>query len=168
MAISASSKILALDVTTALGTKIDTAGTGLTKDGTTLALASVVTAGTVGGTGDANLSFGSTFTTPYITYDAYGRITGSGTRSLALPSAPSGGSATATPNIMLHNINSGYNGSWTTSTKKYTIPSGGTWAYMLFNADYSGGKRVFTVSGGSAVNGTIDGDSFDIIAFRVS
>lgn len=116
-----------------------------------------------------------TFTVPYITYDAYGRVTGRTNRTITLPAAPTSVSsattattATAIPNIMLHNGNGGYNGSYNSGTKKYTIPSGGTWAYILFNPDISGGKRVFTVSGGSTVNATIDGDFFDIMAFRVS
>lgn len=49
MSISSGSKILASDVST----KIDTAGTGLTKDGTTLSLATVVTAGSAGPTANA-------------------------------------------------------------------------------------------------------------------
>ena len=71
MAISANSKILASDVSG----KIDTAGTGLSKSGTTLSLATVVTAGNAGPTANATLSYGGTFTVPYITYDAYGRVT---------------------------------------------------------------------------------------------
>lgn len=64
MAISASSKILASDVTTALGAKIDTAGTGLSKSGTTLALATVVTAGNAGPTANASPAHGRNFHCP--------------------------------------------------------------------------------------------------------
>lgn len=137
MAISASSKILASDVTNALGKKIDTAGTGLSKSGTTLALATVVTAGTVGGTSGATLNFSSTFTTPYVTYDAYGRITGGGTRTLTLPAAPTSVSkATTVPNFTAVTNNSA------------TLPSGGTWRCIriIFSdsritmTDMAGGK----------------------------
>lgn len=64
MAISASSKILASDVNTALGKKIDTAGTGLSKSGTTLALATVVTAGNAGPTANASPAHGRKFCCP--------------------------------------------------------------------------------------------------------
>ncbi len=63
-----------------------TAGTGLSLSNNAFSLAtSGVTAGTVGGTAAATLSHGGTFTTPYITFDAYGRATGYGTRTLTLP-----------------------------------------------------------------------------------
>ena len=55
MAISSGSKILASDVSA----KIDTAGTGLTKDGTTLSLATVVTAGNAGPTANATPAYRS-------------------------------------------------------------------------------------------------------------
>ena len=55
MSISSGSKILASDVST----KIDTAGTGLTKDGTTLSLATVVTAGSAGPTANATPAYRS-------------------------------------------------------------------------------------------------------------
>lgn len=53
MAISSGSKILASDVSA----KIDTAGTGLTKSGTTLSLATVVTAGNAGPTANATPAY---------------------------------------------------------------------------------------------------------------
>lgn len=59
-----------------------------------------MTAGTVGGTSNATLNFGSTFTTPYVTYDAYGRVTGSGTRTLTMPSAPSSTTTATNANIL--------------------------------------------------------------------
>lgn len=64
MAISASNKILASDITTALGTKIDTAGTGLSMSGTTLALATVVTAGNAGPTDNSSPAHGRNFHRP--------------------------------------------------------------------------------------------------------
>ena len=60
MAISASSKILASDVSG----KVDTAGTGLTKSGTTLSLATVVTAGNAGPTANASPAHGRNFHCP--------------------------------------------------------------------------------------------------------
>lgn len=53
MAISSGSKILASDVSA----KIDTAGTGLTKSGTTLSLATVVTAGNAGPTANVTPAY---------------------------------------------------------------------------------------------------------------
>lgn len=170
MALSQNSKILIDDINTALSGKIDTAGTGLAKSGTSLSLASVVTAGTVGGASNATLSFGSTFTTPYVTYDAYGRVTGGGTRSLTMPSAPSvtnisgtAAKATATPNVACaYNSNESgvYAFNCTKGTGKATLPSGGTWRYMTDSS------RAGQVSGGSSI--TISGTSgVAFIAIRV-
>lgn len=56
---------------------IDTAGTGLTKSGSTLSLTSgVVTAGTKGPTADVTGSDGNTIKVPKVTVDTYGRVTG--------------------------------------------------------------------------------------------
>ena len=63
-----------------------TAGTGLSLSSNKFSLAaSGVTAGTAGPTSGATLSHGGTFTMPYITFDAYGRATSYGTRTLKLP-----------------------------------------------------------------------------------
>lgn len=73
MAISQNSKILASDVSG----KIDTAGTGLTKSGTTLALAALHSANaTIGSSSAQTLSYSGTFTIPYVTRDTYGRVSG--------------------------------------------------------------------------------------------
>ena len=58
-------------------------------------LATVVTAGNGGPTADASPGFGGTFTVPYFTYDAYGRITARTNRTITLPAKP----ATELPNI---------------------------------------------------------------------
>lgn len=63
------------------------AGTGLAKDANTLSLATVVTAGNAGPTANASPGYGGTFTVPYITYDAYGRVTGRTNRTITMPSA---------------------------------------------------------------------------------
>lgn len=56
---------------------IDTAGTGLSKSGSTLSLASgVVTAGTKGPTADVTGNDGNTIKVPKVTVDTYGRVTG--------------------------------------------------------------------------------------------
>ena len=84
MAISQSSKILASDVSG----KVDTAGTGLSKSGTTLALkASGVTAGSYGPSANASPAHGKTFSVPYLTVDTYGRLTAASTKTITLPEA---------------------------------------------------------------------------------
>ena len=167
MAISASSKILASDVTTALGKKIDTAGTGLSKSGTTLALASVVTAGNAGPSANATLAYSGTFTVPYITYDAYGRVTGRTNRTMTMPAAPSGetaATATATPNVACaytSNDDGVYVFNCTKGSSSAKLPSGGTWRYM------TDAQKAGQVSGGSSI--TINGSSgMAFIAIRVA
>ena len=132
MAISASNKILASDVTTALGTKIDTAGTGLSKSGTTLALATFVTAGNAGPTANATPAFGATFTVPYSTYDAYGRVTGKTNRTVKIPAAPTSVSSattatTATKATTVPNVKAAVAKNESTSVYGVYAPSGGTW-----------------------------------------
>ena len=118
MALSKNSKIIVSDITTALNGKIDTAGTGLSKSGTSLALATVVTAGNAGPTANATLSYGGTFTVPYVTYDAYGRVTGRTNRTMTMPAAPS--SATTATNATILNgfsaCSAPYNGQSMTTT----------------------------------------------------
>ena len=90
MAITTNSKILASDVSG----KVDTAGTGLSKSGTTLSLkASGVTAGSYGPSANASPAHGKTFSVPYLTVDTYGRLTACSTKTITLPAA---GAASAT------------------------------------------------------------------------
>ena len=175
MAISASSTILASDVTTALGKKIDTAGTGLSKSGTTLALATVVTAGNAGPTANATLSYGGTFTVPYVTYDAYGRVTGRTNRTMTMPSAPSSATtatkATAIPNVVVAYGKTQYGG--TVSGNYVKLPSGGTWRYVrCYGVAVSVSDYVKQVSGGTKILVYSDsGDSeytYSFIAIRVA
>lgn len=136
MSISANSKILASDVSG----KIDTAGTGLTKSGTTLSLASLHSANsTIGSSSAQTLSYSGTFTIPYVTRDVYGRVSGGGTRTITMPAKPSGGTSTAVSNVMAwgyfsgtfkstngsgkHNVDN--DGGYKNTT--VTPPSGGTW-----------------------------------------
>lgn len=62
----------------AIDTKIDTAGTGLSKSGTTLNHSNSITAGTAG---TSSATSGSTLAVPYVTYDAQGHITATGTHT---------------------------------------------------------------------------------------
>lgn len=164
MAISASSKILASDVSG----KIDTAGTGLTKSGTTLSLASLHSANsTIGSSSAQTLSYSGTFTIPYVTRDTYGRVSGGGTRTITMPAKPSGGTASSTttvPNCAAclgdWNYISNTTGKWGVGTfasgsdygdngrsVKWTAPSGGTWG--LFT---NGSNTMKTISGGTTIN----------------
>ena len=84
MAITTNSKILASDVSG----KVDTAGTGLSKSGTTLSLeTSGVTAGSYGPSANASPAHGKTFSVPYLTVDTYGRLTACSTKTITLPAA---------------------------------------------------------------------------------
>ena len=86
MSITANSKILASDVSG----KIDSAGTGLSKSGTSLSLASLHSdVSTIGSSSAQTLAYSGTFTIPYITRDTYGRVSGGGTRTITMPAASS-------------------------------------------------------------------------------
>lgn len=67
-----------------------TGGTGITLSGSSFNLTSgVVTAATnVGNNNTTSLGFGNTFTIPYFSVDTYGRVTGTGTKTMTLPSNP--------------------------------------------------------------------------------
>ena len=65
-------------VTTAISGKIDTAGTGLSKSGTKLNHSNSINAGTVG---TSSATSGSSLAVPYVTYDAQGHITATGTHT---------------------------------------------------------------------------------------
>ena len=79
------------DAVTTLGKKTINAGTGLTGGGAistnpTLALAaSGATAGSYGPSANASPAHGKTFSVPYITVDAYGRVTAASTKTITLP-----------------------------------------------------------------------------------
>ena len=153
MALTSGSKILASDVSG----KIDTAGTGLSKSGTTLSLAtSGVTAGSYGPSANATPSYGSTFNVPYVTVDTYGRVTGCSTKTVKIPAAPT--SVTAMPNVAVGTVAGGSN---------ITIPSGGTW--KLHGLSTGRGVWIYggSVSGGSTV-ATSDGWEITYIAIRTA
>ena len=79
------------DAVTTLSEKTINAGTGLTGGGAistnpTLALAaSGATAGSYGPSANASPAHGKTFSVPYITVDAYGRVTAASTKTITLP-----------------------------------------------------------------------------------
>ena len=141
------------------------AGTGISLSGTSFSLASVVTAGNAGPTANASPAFGGTFTVPYITYDAYGRVTGRTNRTITLPAAPtsvdyanSAWSATVTPNVVAYETEDG----------SATLPSGGTWAYTFSRAMYSGNAGVSgTASGGTTITSS-DNGKHTLFAIRIA
>ena len=91
MALNSGSKIEVADITSALGSKIDTAGTGLSKSGTSLALSSLHSAAsTIGSSSAQTLAYSGTFTIPYVSYDEHGRVSGGGERTITMPAASSG------------------------------------------------------------------------------
>ena len=65
---------------------INTAGTGLSKSGTTLNHASSITAGNGGPTTNSTVTAGGSFTVPYFTYNNTGHITGRTNRTITLNS----------------------------------------------------------------------------------
>lgn len=62
-------------------------GTGISVSGNTVSLSSTVTAAAQGPTANADLGYGSTFTVPYIQYDATGRVIAGASRTLRLPAS---------------------------------------------------------------------------------
>ena len=152
MALTSGSKILVSDISTALGGKIDTAGTGLSKSGTTLALATVTTSGgTAGPTANATPSYDSTFTVPKVVYDKYGRVTGHTNYTVKIPAAPSvtnisgtAATATAIPNVSNFAVQ---------TATTWNIPSGGRWA-CLYKNNIGGDISYYSknVSGGTAIS----------------
>ena len=112
------------------------AGTGLSLSSNKFSLATVVTAGNAGPTANASPAFGGSFTVPYITYDAYGRVTGRTNRTITLP---------ADANIMAASH-------FTTS---FTLPAGGTWSYYWIGATadsyFFNTGDVGTVAGGTTI-----------------
>lgn len=88
MALSQGSVITITDINAEFDTKIDSAGTGLSKDGTSLSLASLHSAiGSAGPTANATPAYGATFTVPQINYDTYGRVTGHNNYTVKIPAA---------------------------------------------------------------------------------
>ena len=65
---------------------VNTAGTGLSKSGTTLNHASSITAGNGGPTTNSTVTAGGSFTVPYFTYNNTGHITGRTNRTITLNS----------------------------------------------------------------------------------
>ena len=169
MALTSGSKILASDVSG----KIDTAGTGLSKSGTTLSLATVTTSGgTAGPTADATPSYGATFTVPKVVYDAYGRVTGHTNYTVKIPAAPSGGSATLLSGVAVASkpnapsncacyggMTVSYTGSPDTKQGVLKLPSGGTWRWIT---TYSSGGES---SGGTTI---LEAYTFSAIAIRIA
>lgn len=153
MAVSQNSKILASDISEAIksitrsgttftyttvsgGTGTFTqqdnnttysAGTGLSLSSNKFSLATVVTAGNAGPTANKTLTYSGTFVVPYITYDAYGRVTGRTNRTMTMPEASSG-KPTALYYVYSQSANN-------------TLPSGGTWLCWLVDT-YEGNSRL--------------------------
>ena len=115
-----------------------------------------------------------TFTVPYITYDAYGRITGRTNRTITLPAAPSSTTtatkATSIPNVVVAFANIQYGG--TLSGDYVTLPSGGTWRYVRGYSATNASSLVGQVAGGSKIltqNNSGDSDyTYSFIAIRVA
>ena len=75
-----------------IGLTGDTTATAVSFDGSkdislSTTLASITTAGTIGSSTNETLTDGGTFTIPYVTKDAKGRVTGGGTRTMTMPAA---------------------------------------------------------------------------------
>lgn len=127
---------------------IDTAGTGLSKSGTTLNHSNSVTAGTAG-TSSAT-SGTNTLAVPYVTYDAQGHVTASGTHTHTIGNA----STSAYGVTKLSSSTS------STSTTLAATPSAVKSAYDLANTANTKAKGFrATFTNGS--NGVVVSDSAD-------
>lgn len=157
------------------------AGTGLTQSINKLALATVVTAGNAGPTANASPAHGGTFTVPYITYDAYGRVTGRTNRTITLPAAPTSVSTatktTTVPNFAVATAYTKKCSGGSISGNNWVLPSGGTWRYIKLYAvgTSNGAATCGTVAGGSSLvlqesTGGANGNdySYNYIAVRIS
>ena len=99
-----------------------TNGTGIVLNDNTFSLATVVTAGNAGPTSNATLTYGGTFTVPYVTYDAYGRVTGRTNRTMTMPAASTSGIPTnITTNGTFINSTIITQSSYSSNTKTYTF-----------------------------------------------
>ena len=119
----------------------------------------MVTAGNAGPSANATLTYSGTFTVPYITYDAYGRVTGRTNMTMTMPAAPSGGTATA------------LSYKYATNSKNFAVPSGGTWivwrcweALLSEGSRYDYITRISKQSGGSTISGSFE----EVCAIRVA
>lgn len=151
-----------------------TSGTGITVSGTTINHSNLVTAKSAGEAADKTLTFGGTFSIPYVDYDAQGHIK-STTKgiTLTMPAAPTftnwqaknivGASATATVNAATTNtttfLNLIENGAvrsshQITGTGKVTVTADATGKVTINGA-------ATTAASGSA-NGTIAIDGTDV------
>lgn len=131
------------------------AGTGLSLSSNEFSLATVVTAGNAGPTANASPAHGGSFVVPYITYDAYGRVTGRTNRTITLPAASSGV-------VQGYVSNTSGNMSGSSFSGTITLPSGGTYAIIRAyressgsgaNTEYDGYIQAYTAAGGSTVTG---------------
>lgn len=176
MALSQGSIITISEINAEFDTKIDSAGTGLSKSGTSLSLAPLHSAsGSAGPTANATPAYGATFTVPQINYDTYGRVTGYTNRTVKIPAAPSvtsingavayckitGTSKSAYTKNLTHNITYGsiFQENWADSDSYWpdyhyqvpcTIPSGGTW--ICVGASNARNNISSLVSGGVSTN----------------
>lgn len=72
-----------------------TADTGIKLNGNKFQHTNAVTAGTAKGDDSKTLAFGGTFTVPSVSYDAQGHVTGKGSTTMTMPSAPTSVSGNA-------------------------------------------------------------------------
>lgn len=202
MAISQNSKILASDISGAIksitrsgttftyttvsgGTGTFTqqdnnttysAGTGLSLSSNKFSITnSGVTAGSYGPSANATPAYGATFKVPYVTVDATGRITAASTKTVKIPAAPSGGTATAISNCAAcasSKTNGYYNVTWNSQNTGVILPSGGTWlCYVVGYGTY--GNRIFTKAGGQEASIIVEdnGESYTfgaLLAIRIA
>ena len=118
-----------------------TAGTGISLNSNKISLATVVTAGNAGPTANASPAHGGTFTVPYITYDAYGRVTGRTNRTITLPATPTtitGNAGSATKLATARNIKVTVNSKegTTTSSTSSNCSFNGTGAITMIVDSY--------------------------------
>ena len=97
-------------------------------------LFNAVTAGTAKGDDSRTLGFGGTFTVPSVTYDAQGHITGKGSTTMTMPSAPTSVSGNAGSATKLANA------------RNFSITGGVTAAAVSFNGTADVALNVTSVN----------------------
>lgn len=111
-----------------------TAGAGLSLSGNQFKHSNAVTAGTAKGDDSKTLGFGGTFTIPSVTYDAQGHITGKGSTTMTMPSAPTSVSGNAGSATKLANA------------RNFSITGGATAAAVSFNGTADVALNVTSVN----------------------
>ena len=163
-------------ITSLSTTKVDTAGTGLAKSGTTLSLdESGVTAGSYGPSEDVTGSNNSTMSVPYITIDAYGRVT-----SIANKSYTAKDTTYSLP-LAANGTRGGVQIGYSASGKNYPVALSGekmyvnvpwtdanTWRPIVNNLTSTSTTDSLSAAQGKSLNDKINTSQYKIVAKSIN